>query len=196
MEWTFAIIFVHDTIHFCPQKRKENKFSGSFFSSSSKSISKNISSLSLFKLCFCFRTILWWDPLRKELEFHLRLIIIEHWWVLTKPLRGAQVRKEFDGSGNLKEGGGGRLGGQRGRSRWKKQLRNAEDCWDHNHRIFLRKTFFFVFCSSSKCLFFYSGLFSIEVSVHPPLMIRLRMYDSCVLVCNANWDGFFLAFVV
>ncbi len=41
-----------------------------------------------------------------------------------------------------RRGGGGRLGGQRGRSRWKKQLRNAEDCWDHNHRIFLRKTFF------------------------------------------------------
>jgi hypothetical protein len=134
MEWTFAIIFVHDTIHFCPKKRKEKKFSGSI-----------ISSLSLFKLCFCFRTILWWDPLRKELEFHLRLIIIEHWWVLTKLLRGAQVRKEFDGSGNLKEGGWGSVGGSKGEKPMKKTTEERRGLLRSQSQNFFEKNFFFCF---------------------------------------------------
>ena len=88
--------------------------------------------------------------------------------------------------------------------RWKKTTEERVCrfwvCWDHNHRFFFcfEKKLVFSSSSSSKWLFF-SGIFSILVSVQP--LLGIRRYDKVYVVnsyalCDVTgWRGVCLHFL-
>jgi hypothetical protein len=72
-------------------------------------------------------------------------------------LRGAQVRKEFDGSGNLKEGGWGSVGGSKGEKPMKKTTEERRGLLRSQSQNFFEKNFFLFFVLLPNVYFFIRG---------------------------------------